>query len=70
MVEYPNINDKYASLLPDVEKIIGNVKGGLKQPLEVALEIHKIYLNFINSEIRYKQENKIDINDFLILMTK
>lgn len=53
------IQDKYATILPEVEKIIGNVKGGLKQPTEAATEIHAIYAAFIQTEIRYPSEQPI-----------
>lgn len=55
------IQDKYANILPEVEKIIGNVKGGLKQPTEAAQEIHAIYAEFIEKEIRYPGEPPIYI---------
>lgn len=55
------IQAKYAAVLPEVEKIIGNVKGGLKQPTEAAEEIHAIYAAFIQTEIRYPAEPPIYI---------
>jgi hypothetical protein len=44
------IQDKYAEILTEVERIIGNVKGGIKQPSGAAQEIHDLYTVFIQTE--------------------
>lgn len=53
------IEIEYNKVLHQVEQIIGNVKGGIKQPLQAAKEIHLIYANFVQTEIRYPEEPPI-----------
>lgn len=53
------IKDKYAIILTETERIIGNVKGGIKMPVQAAEEIHAMYASFIQTEIRYPSEPPI-----------
>lgn len=53
------IQTKYSEVQDEVERILGNVKGGFIQPAKGAEMIHLIYAQFIHTQIRYPSEPPI-----------
>lgn len=49
------IEQQFGALQDRAEQIIGNVKGGLKQPSMAASEIHQMYAELFN-RVRYPGE--------------